>query len=253
LKQVAELTTTPANGRFSRTIVNRLWHRLMGRGIVHPVDAMSTEPWNEDLLDHLATYLVDVDYDLKKVIAHICGSMAYQSKAQALESDDESKWQYAGPRAKRMTAEQFVDAVWLITGTTPGKPDFKPSLEPGSRLQVRAALMKSNLLMRSLGRPNREQIVSSRPNDLTTLEAMDLNNANILSQLLEQVAKGMLARHANHPSPMIDELYLQALSRLPTGEEKRLIMETLTEKPDVAAVQDFLWSVIALPEFQLIR
>jgi hypothetical protein len=46
--------THPDNGRFTRTIANRLWHRLMGRGIVHPVDAMDTEPWNEDLLDHLA-------------------------------------------------------------------------------------------------------------------------------------------------------------------------------------------------------
>jgi len=66
LKQVAELTTMPANGRFSRTIVNRLWHRLMGRGIVHPVDAMDSEPWNETLLDYLAIYLVDNQYDLKK-------------------------------------------------------------------------------------------------------------------------------------------------------------------------------------------
>jgi hypothetical protein len=63
----------------------------------------------------------------------------------------------------------------------------------------------------------------------------------------------MLARHANNPSSMIDDLYLQALSRLPTGEEKKLIAEVLTETPDVAVVQDLLWSVLLLPEFQLIR
>ena len=253
LKQVAELTTMPANGRFSRTIVNRLWHRLMGRGIVHPVDAMSSEPWNEDLLDYLATYLVDQDYDLKKVISHICQSKAYQSKSEALAGDDESKWQYAGPRAKRMTAEQFVDAIWQITGTTPEKPHFNPPLAGGSRLQVRAALMKSDLLMRSLGRPNREQIVSSRPNDLTTLEAMDLNNAEILSSLLEKGASGMLARHGGNTGALLDDLYLQALSRPPTREEKLLIEETLGPSPDVAAIQDLLWSVMLLPEFQLIR
>ena len=55
LKQLAALMTHPEeNGRFTRTIVNRLWHRLMGRGIVHPVDAMQTEPWSADLLDFLA-------------------------------------------------------------------------------------------------------------------------------------------------------------------------------------------------------
>ncbi len=54
LKQLAALMTHAENGRFTRTVVNRLWHRLMGRGIVHPVDAMHTQPWNEDLLDYLA-------------------------------------------------------------------------------------------------------------------------------------------------------------------------------------------------------
>jgi Protein of unknown function (DUF1549)/Protein of unknown function (DUF1553)/Planctomycete cytochrome C len=253
LKQVAELTTTPANGRFSRTIVNRIWHRLMGHGIVHPVDAMSTEPWNEDLLDYLATYLVDQKYDLKKVIAHICESKAYQSKAQMLANDDESKWNYAGPRAKRMTAEQFVDAVWLITGTAPEKPHFNPALPEGGELEVRASLMKSDLLMRALGRPNREQIVSSRPNDLTTLEAMDLNNADILSKLLEKGAKAMLERHKGDASAMAADLYQQALSRLPTGEEKQMVVDYLGPNPAVPAVQDFMWSVILLPEFQLIR
>ena len=138
LKQVAELTTMPANGRFSRTIVNRLWHRLMGRGIVHPVDAMDSEPWNETLLDYLAIYLVDNQYDLKKVIAHICSSQAYQSKTETLLVDEESKWKYAGPRAKRMTAEQFVDAIWHITGTTPPQTDFAPPL-PGKQSSVARA------------------------------------------------------------------------------------------------------------------
>ena len=66
LKQLAALLTDPQNGRFTRTIVNRLWHRLMGRGIVHPVDAMQTEPWSADLLDYLAVDLADNGYDLKQ-------------------------------------------------------------------------------------------------------------------------------------------------------------------------------------------
>ena len=54
LEQLAALFTHPQNGRVTRTIVNRLWAQLMGRGIVHPLDAMGTEPWNSDLLDWLA-------------------------------------------------------------------------------------------------------------------------------------------------------------------------------------------------------
>ena len=63
LKQLAGLMTHPENGRFTRTIVNRIWARLMGRGIVHPVDAMDTKPWNEDLLDYLAVRFAEDGYD----------------------------------------------------------------------------------------------------------------------------------------------------------------------------------------------
>ncbi|HMF15617.1 MAG TPA: DUF1549 domain-containing protein, partial [Gemmataceae bacterium] len=44
LEQLAKLVTHPDNGRFTRTIANRLWQRLMGRGLVHPVDMMGNRP-----------------------------------------------------------------------------------------------------------------------------------------------------------------------------------------------------------------
>ena len=49
---------------------------------------------------------------------------------------------------------------------------------------VRAALLKSNDLMRALGRPNRDQIVSMRPSDLTTLEAISLANGETIDRSL---------------------------------------------------------------------
>src|SRR5262249_11996111 len=87
LRQVAELLTKPENGRFTRTIVNRIWHRLMGRGIVHPVDVMANQPWSADLLDYLATHLAENGYDLKKTIALIVSSRAYQSRCVTLTEE----------------------------------------------------------------------------------------------------------------------------------------------------------------------
>jgi hypothetical protein len=124
LRQLAALMTHPGNGRFTRTIVNRLWHRLMGRGIVHPTDAMQTPPFNADLLDYLASHLADNAYDLKKTLALICESQAYQSRVEPLAANaDEQGYSYRGPRAKRLTAEQFVDAVWQLTGAAPQRID----------------------------------------------------------------------------------------------------------------------------------
>jgi hypothetical protein len=151
-----------------------------------------------------------------------------------------------------MTSEEFVDALWQILGTAPDKAHFVPAKLDGP-LRVRASLMKSDMLMRSLGRPNREQIVTSRPNDLTTLEAMDLNNANILAAKLESGAKQILATQGTDSSKLVDSLYLAALSRPPTGEEKQISLEVLGAQPSAETLQDFLWTILMLPEFQLIR
>ena len=121
---MAKLMTAAENGRFSRTIVNRLWQRLMGRGIVHPIDAMQMEPWNAALLDYLAAQLIENKYDLKKVLELIATSEAYQSQAETVAvAADGGKYTYRGPRAKRLTAEQFVDSIWQITGAAPAAFD----------------------------------------------------------------------------------------------------------------------------------
>ena len=115
--------THPDNGRFTRTIANRIWQRLMGRGIVHPVDVMANEPWSEDLLDYLAVYLVDHGYDLKKLIEHIVTSRAYQSRAGVGRRGRRrpTTTSSAARRSSGMTAEQFLDAVWMITRHRPGQ------------------------------------------------------------------------------------------------------------------------------------
>ena len=58
---------------------------------------------------------------------------------------------------------------------------------------VRASLLKSDFLMRALGRPNRDQIVTSRPSELTTLEAIDLANGQALANALKSGARRIVA------------------------------------------------------------
>lgn len=133
LEQLAALMTHPQNGRFTRTIVNRLWYKLMGRGIVHPLDAMQHEPWNADLLDFLAAHLADNDYDLKATLRLIATSQAYQSQTEVVTGDPGGEYVYRGPRARRLTAEQFLDGVWQLTGAAPGTfdaPVFRSDIDP---------------------------------------------------------------------------------------------------------------------------
>ncbi len=442
LAQLATLVTHPDNGRFQRTIANRLWHRLMGRGVVHPVDAMQTQPWNQDLLDVLANRLAESKYDLKAVLEFIATSQAYQSRSEILSRDAEDKgYVYRGPRAKRFTAEQFVDAVWRLTGTTPAKIELKvpranptaasakkPIVEPlaaapiwsgdiaggrlpavgetrsfrhqlvldadvdlatcvitcdngfelyvngkkigtgdnwedpksfdlssallkgtnqvvvvgsnagsspniaalffqanvslkgGARVRLatdaswewttsvpnargtfaaagktkakaaevvwqpvslvkseawrkaevrmaemlagvdgmstlpaRASLMKSDLLQRALGRPNREQIVSMRPNELSTLEAIDLSNGQALTNLLAAGAAKLKGRRWSSPEELVRWLYVSALSRAPSAVELKVAAGMVGADLSEQGIADLLWAVCMLPEFQTIR
>ena len=263
LEQLAALVTHPDNGRFTRTMANRVWHRLMGRGLVHPVDVMGNRPWSEDLLDDLAVYVAENNYDLKKLMEHIATSRAYQSKAVPLAKEIAGDgYVFRGPELKRLTAEQFIDAIWMITGTAPAKqsaafpgamPPFPDSV-PKERQFVRATLVDCDPLMRSLGRPNREQVVTTRPDQLTTLQALDLANGQILTTTLERGAAHILS---TNPKLSADELaewvFVRALSRKPVDRERDAARRLLGDRPTTASVADLLWAVVMLPEFQLVR
>jgi hypothetical protein len=118
---------------------------------------------------------------------------------------------------------------------------------------VRASLLKNTALMKSLGRPMRDQIVSMRPTELTTLEAIDLSNEASLAQTFSAGAKHLLAQFDGDPDRIVRHLYLFALSREPTPAEQEIIREMLGDQPTQAQVEDLLWSVCMLPEFLLIR
>jgi len=262
LKQLAELVTHPENGRTQRTIVNRIWNQMMGRGIVHPVDAMNTEPWNEDLLDLLANHFTASGYDLKSVMRLIATSRIYQSRTE-VRTEDDGTYVFRGPVRKRMTAEQFLDSIRAVIGVwpAPDKDAFGKGLTGGQLKAVmdahglkkwddrpvRAVFAKRDDLQAALGRPNREQIVSSRPDIVTTLEAINLANGPELADLLKAGAANLHGKAA--PRKLIETTYLAALSRKPTEPEIQVATDILGQSPTAEATEDFLWSVFMLPEF----
>jgi mono/diheme cytochrome c family protein len=240
LKQLADLMTHPENGRMQRTIVNRLWKQMFGMGIVHPVDAMNTEPWNEDLLDLLANRLVSSGYDLKAVLRLIATSRIYQASSE-VRDDENTAYVFRGPIRKRMTAEQFLDAIRSITGVRQ-EADGKP---------VRTGLAQSDTLQAALGRPNRDQVVTSRPDMVTTLEAIKLSNGPELSGIIREAA---IKLHTNPDiNGLVRNLFRSALSRDPSSEESRIAAFILGENPTAEDIEDLLWSVFMLPEFHYIN
>jgi hypothetical protein len=120
-------------------------------------------------------------------------------------------------------------------------------------LRVRASLVKSDFLMRSLGRPNRDQIVTVRPDSLTTLEAIDLANGQSLANSLQRGSQKLMQRNWQSPDEFVRWLFHSTLCREPAPDELVTMKESLGEQLTAQGIEDAMWSILVLPEFQLVR
>ncbi len=253
LARLAEVIASDGNGRLTRTIVNRLWARFMGRGLIEPVDEMDNEAWNADLLDWLAYDLAEHGHDLKRTIRLILTSAAYQLPSVSIDLMNTGTYRFTGPVVRRMTAEQFRDALAAVTGIWPATSSagYLPQSLPNQAGQVRAWQLKADALTTSLGRPNREQVVTQRPTLATTLQALELTNGQTLSDLLRQGAENLVTRNDGF-QVLTENLFRTALGRKPSARELDLAREMMGEPVAKEGVEDLLWAVAMLPEFQLI-
>jgi Protein of unknown function (DUF1549)/Protein of unknown function (DUF1553)/Planctomycete cytochrome C len=197
---VAHMFTDLRNGRMPRTIVNRVWARLLGRGLVADVDDMDGEPWSPELLDWLAADFVEHGYDLKHLIATIMTSRAYQLPTVHRPSKEIKDYVFEGPEVRRMTAEEFADTLSSVTGEWP------VYVAAGATRGVysRQWRMPSSPLTRGLGRPIRDQVYTERDQDATTLQQLELVNGETLRHNLVRGAKRMLDQLPPAPANIFD-------------------------------------------------
>jgi uncharacterized membrane protein len=260
LRQLADQLVQPANGRLYRTVVNRIWKQMMGRGIVEPVDEMDNQPWSQDLLDWLAVDFVENGYDLKRLIFQIANSKIYQSQSIPLATPDlllAEDFKFEGMIRRRITAEQFSDAIAQISAPLFDSIEvkFRPyQLIPEAKTNLsfaRASLVANNEFLKAMGRPNREIVSTSRDSQASLLQALELSNGEKLNKALVKGGEKWATTFAD-PAVLTENLYASALLRKPSPQELEVAKKALGPKPNPAAVQDFLWAVFLLPEFQLI-
>ena len=258
-KQLAELMVRPANGRIYRTIVNRIWAQLMGRGIVAPVDMMDNEPWSQDLLDWLAYHFTqEGKYDLKELIYLIASSKTYQLPSAGFADPSRltaQDYRFTGMARRRMSAEQFSDAVgnvvWPVFADSMirYKPIFK--IKQTEPFISRASLVENNSFLTALGRPNRETVSTGRESQANLLQALELTNG---ARFIDALKKGAAQWKIKYPQNdrLIRQIYLRSLGRLPRKEEMKTAMTYFNGSSPGEGVEDLLWAMVLLPEFQLI-
>jgi uncharacterized membrane protein/mono/diheme cytochrome c family protein len=418
LSNLSNIMVKPENGRLYRTITNRIWDRLMGRGIIKPLDEMDNTPWNADLLDWLAADFIESNFDLKHLIKEIMLSKTYQLHNVYYKKQEDilSNYKFKGPIMRRLSAEQFCDAISQVISPVFASVEYNPTgekilakriwhpevkydrtvlPEPGKRyfrkyfdlpkgeiksakilisvdhaytlylngfkissgedwkivgkvdvekfllsgkniiaiegenegkianpagilfslkveygsgetLQInsniswkstderpennwkstdfddsfwkavqnygeanwgelinftfndtegkfaRACLVKQHPFMKALGRPSRENVTTSRDQQATLLQALELTNGEFFNSILENGAIRWLEQYDHDSEKIIVEMYQQLLGRRPSLGEKEVLMNVLGNNPQKEDLQDVFWSVLILPEFQFI-
>lgn len=252
-EQLAALITAPENERFAQVMVNRIWQRLMGRGLVE-----SPDDWEKDgathpeLLRWLGREFVRSDYSMKAVSRLIFSSHAYQRAS--LPGLLKAEPLYVGPAPRRMAAEQIVDSLFSATGKpfkveemtfdvdgisnqrSLGKPSRSWMLASTSNERDRPSLTLPRIqavitVLESFGwRAARQSPVTLRESDPNVLQPAVLSNGTMATwttRLSDDHGITQLALEDQSLDRFIQTLYYRLLTREPNAEEKAFATDLL--------------------------
>ena len=117
---------------------------------------------------------------------------------------------------------------------------------------VRASLVKLDPFLKTLGRPTRENVTTNRDANASLLQAIMFSNNDFLYQNIKTGANQLLTQYQSDVQLSMNALYQNALGRSPTAKEEKLVHKQLKNTTKEAVMEDLIWSVLALPEFQFL-
>ncbi len=136
---LANWMTSPRNPRFVRNIANRLSKRVLGVGLIEPVDSLSpvNRPEQPELLDFLSQSMAELRFDERAFLAVLLNSRLYQSEAERKQLEPGEMYSLRGPLVRRLSAEQLWDSllVLLVEDLDARKP-LPPDRGPLGREQL---------------------------------------------------------------------------------------------------------------------
>lgn len=250
--ELAKWMTAPENPFFAPSIVNRMWAHYLGRGLVDPVDDLreTNPPTNGPLFTALTKHMRDVKYDLKAFTRTILNSRVYQASSDTVGSNGSDRQNFSHAYDKALPAEVLLDAVCQVSGV----PEKFNGWPIGYRaVQIWDSRMPS-YFFNIFGRPVRNTVCEcERSNEPSISQALHLLNSPEISGKLHN-HNGTVKRLAESEmtdEALVEELYLMALSRFPTAEERQLTLQHLTENRGSrrAAAEDVVWALMNSKEF----
>jgi hypothetical protein len=249
--ELGKFIADPKNTDLARAFVNRMWGHFMGRGIVHPVDDFGPHnpPSDLELLDALAREFMNSGYDIKALIRWITSSQAYNLSSAMSKANEKDETLFSHMTLKPMSPEQLFDSLLVATAahkTGTGAADDRrrdawlrqfifafgnDEEDEGSSFQgtiPQALMMMNGDLM--------EQAVGGKPGSFL---------ADLLNEAQAQRNPGLY---------MVNNIYVAALSRMPTARERAAVQRYVDHYPDtICVLEDVFWALLNSNEFVLNR
>ena len=250
-QQLADWLTDAENPYFAKAIVNRLWKRMMGRGLVEPADDFrATNPATHPaLLEKLATDFVVNGYSLRHTLRVIANSTAYARSVNATQQNKDDDRFYSHALRRPLDAEVLADAMSDVLGVASKYGD-----EPeGTRAVALVDPRTPSRTLDILGRCDREDSCENSTGAADGLsQKLHLFNGPLLNARI--AAEGSRLRRlldaGRKPIDIVDEFYVVALGRHPTSEEEQHWKQQLDSATDTSAfLEDFVWGLLTSQEF----
>ncbi len=241
-----------ASERFPQVLVNRMWDRMLGWGLVSSVDDWYDADVREPrLLEELADYFVETGFDAKALHRRILLSDIY---SQAAVDSAEVENPYLAPWQRRMSAEQVVDSLHSVTGVEMSTEVISFDPEASQKLanflnlgvarrawqlvslsnerdRPSLALPKAASIVECLEafgwRASRQSPQTHRPQEANLVQPGVVANGHLTTTVTRMTAGSLLERlslEADSPEALVDKLYMAVLTRKPTqGEATKFV------------------------------
>jgi len=248
---LADWITSAENPFFPRSMVNRIWYHLNGKGIVDPVDDFrdSNPSANDELLDALARDFVASKFDVKHLIKVIMTSRTYQLSAQATAFNKDDNKYFSHAVTRLLTAEQLLDAICQVTEVA----EKFPGLPAGTRAIQLPDGEVNHPFLKTFGQPARELACEcEREGDSNLAQALQLINGPTVNEKLRNPSNriGWLLAAKTPDQDILADLYLSTLSRSPTPTDVKVALEHVNRSPDKRkAWEDVHWALLNAKEF----
>lgn len=264
-QQLADWLTDSDNPYFAKAIVNRLWKRMLGRGLVEPTDDFrATNPaTHPQLLDKLAKDFIEHDYSIRHTLRVIANSATYARSSNANSDNKNDDRFYSHAIHRPLEPEVLADAVSDVLGVSEkygvGSGGQSGEQNGGHPLGTRAVTLidpaTPSISLDILGRCGREESCESTNAVAGGLpQKLHLFNGKFLNARISTAGSRLdtLLKTNKSPIHIIADFYVAALNRRPTEAELdywKQQLAVVSPQDHSEFLEDFVWGLVTSDEF----